>query len=44
MSGAVTAVIAGLGTYGYIVALLSAARMAGALPESLPEPIRTGPV
>jgi len=44
MSGAVTAVVAGLGTYGYIVALQSAARMAGALPETLPGPIRTGPV
>ena len=44
MSGAVTAVIAGLGTYGYIVALQSAARLAGAMPASLPEPIRIGPV
>ena len=44
MSAAATAVIAGLGTYGYIVAMQSAARIAGAIPEGLPEPIRTGPV
>jgi 3-dehydroquinate dehydratase-2 len=44
MSGAVTAVICGLGPYGYIVAMQSAARLAGAMPASLPEPIRIGPV
>jgi 3-dehydroquinate dehydratase-2 len=44
MSGAATAVICGLGIYGYIVAMQSAARMAGAMPDSLPEPIRIGPV
>jgi len=44
LSGAATAVVAGLGTYGYIVAMQSAARMAGAMPEALPEPIRVGPV
>jgi len=44
MSGAVTAVICGLGTYGYIVALQAAARMLRVLPASLPEPARVGPV
>ena len=44
MSGAATAVIAGLGTYGYIVAMQSAARMIAALPDDLPEPLRIGPV
>jgi 3-dehydroquinate dehydratase-2 len=44
MSAGVKAVICGLGTYGYVVALQSVARMLDALPESLPEPIRIGPV
>ena len=44
MSGAATAVVCGLGTYGYIVAMQSAARMLGALADSLPAPIRVGPV
>ncbi len=44
MSGAVTAVICGLGTYGYIVALQAAARMTGELPANMPEPIRVGPI
>lgn len=44
VSGVATAVICGLGVYGYIVALQSAARMVGDLPENLPEPIRVGPV
>ncbi len=44
MSAVATAVIAGLGPYGYVVALQSAVRMAGTIPESLPAPIRTGPV
>jgi len=43
MSGVVKAVICGLGAYGYIVALQSAARMLDALPGSLPAPIRIGP-
>jgi 3-dehydroquinate dehydratase-2 len=43
MSARVRAVICGLGTYGYVVALLSAARMLDALPETLPEPLRIGP-
>lgn len=42
-STAATAVICGLGPYGYNVALLSAARMLDALPENLPESIRVGP-
>jgi 3-dehydroquinate dehydratase II len=39
-----TAVICGLGTYGYIVAMQAAVRMIGELPASLPEPIRVGPI
>lgn len=37
------AVICGLGAYGYVVALLSAARLLGALPKDLPAPLRVGP-
>ncbi|MHA6262603.1 type II 3-dehydroquinate dehydratase [Arenibacterium sp. CAU 1754] len=44
MSAAATAVICGMGAYGYVVALQSAARLVGALPDALPDPIRTGPV
>ena len=44
MSMVVKAVICGLGTYGYVVALLSAARLLDALPDTLPEPLRIGPV
>lgn len=43
MSGCATAVICGLGAYGYIVALQSAARLLGPLGDELPEPIRIGP-
>jgi 3-dehydroquinate dehydratase-2 len=43
LSAAVTAVIAGLGPYGYIVAIQAAHRLVGKLPESLPLPIRKGP-
>ena len=43
MSGAATAVICGLGVYGYIVAMQSATNMLGAIPQGLPEPIRSGP-
>ena len=43
MSGAVTAVVCGLGVYGYTVALLSAARLLGAVPDSLPASIGAGP-
>lgn len=42
-SAAVTGVICGLGAYGYLVALLSAAKMVGTLPDDLPRPLRTGP-
>ena len=44
LSGVSTAVICGLGTYGYILAMQAAARLIGDLPGSLPEPIRVGPV
>jgi 3-dehydroquinate dehydratase II len=43
LSSAVTAVICGLGPYGYIVALQAALQMLGKLPASLPSPIRIGP-
>src|SRR5205809_6123220 len=47
LSSAVKAVVAGLGPYGYIVAmqaaLQAALQAAGTLPESLPAPIRLGP-
>jgi 3-dehydroquinate dehydratase-2 len=37
------AVICGLGAYGYIAALLCAARMLDALPKDFPAPLRVGP-
>ncbi len=37
------AVICGLGAYGYVVALLSAAQLIGAVPKSFPRPLRVGP-
>ena len=40
LSGAVKAVICGLGLYGYIVAVQAAAHMLGALPEGFPKPLR----
>ena len=43
LSAAATAVIAGLGPYGYIVAMQAAVRTIGKLPDSLPAPIRLGP-
>ena len=43
LSGAVTAVICGLGSYGYIVAMQAAIRMVGKLPDTLPEAVREGP-
>ncbi|MBV9836351.1 MAG: 3-dehydroquinate dehydratase [Alphaproteobacteria bacterium] len=43
LSSAVTAVIAGLGPYGYIVAMQAAVRLIGKLPESWSAPLRTGP-
>jgi len=43
LSGSATAVICGLGAYGYIVAMQAAARLVEALPDSLPDPVRIGP-
>jgi 3-dehydroquinate dehydratase II len=43
LSAAVTAVICGLGPYGYIVAMQAAHRLVGSLPQSLPLPLREGP-
>jgi 3-dehydroquinate dehydratase II len=37
------AVIAGAGPYGYIIAMLAAARMLNALPDGLPNAMRVGP-
>src|SRR5216684_5938540 len=42
-SSAVKAVIAGLGPYGYIVAMQAALQAAGKLPASLPAAMRLGP-
>ena len=43
LSSVVKAVIAGLGPYGYIVAMQAALHILGKLPESLPIPLRFGP-
>lgn len=43
LSAAAKAVIAGLGPYGYIVAIQAALQGAAALPASLPSAMRTGP-
>ena len=43
LSSAVKAVIAGLGPYGYIVAMQAALQLLGKLPKSLPPPLRVGP-
>ena len=43
LSSAVKAVIAGLGPYGYIVAMQAALHALGKLPESLPAAMRIGP-
>lgn len=43
VSPAAKAVICGLGAYGYVVALLCAARLLDALPAGLPAALRTGP-
>jgi 3-dehydroquinate dehydratase-2 len=40
LSAAATAVICGLGPYGYVAAMLAAAQRLGAVPNSLPEPLR----
>src|SRR2546421_2348453 len=42
LSAAVTGVMAGLGPYGYILAMQAALRAIGKLPESLPPPLRLG--
>jgi len=44
VSGSVKAVICGLGTYGYIVAMQAAVQALGRIPNALPAPIRIGPV
>jgi 3-dehydroquinate dehydratase-2 len=43
LSAAVKAVIAGLGPYGYIVAMQAALQGAGKLPAALPPALRIGP-
>jgi 3-dehydroquinate dehydratase-2 len=43
LSSAVKAVIAGLGPYGYIVAMQAALQAVGKLPDTLPTALRTGP-
>ena len=43
LSAAVKGVIAGLGPYGYIVAMQAALQGAGELPASLPPAVRVGP-
>jgi 3-dehydroquinate dehydratase-2 len=43
LSSAVKAVIAGLGPYGYIVAMQAALQGAGQLPATLPPALRVGP-
>jgi 3-dehydroquinate dehydratase-2 len=43
LSAAVKAVIAGLGPYGYIVAMQAALQGAGKLPAALPPAMRVGP-
>jgi 3-dehydroquinate dehydratase-2 len=43
LSAAVKGVIAGLGPYGYIVAMQAALQGAGQLPASLPAAVRVGP-
>ena len=44
VSGSVTAVICGLGPYGYIVAMQAAVQRLGRMPESFAAPVRVGPV
>src|SRR5262245_16038774 len=43
LSAAAKAVIAGLGPYGYIVAMQAALQSTGKLPQSLPDAVRVGP-
>jgi 3-dehydroquinate dehydratase-2 len=44
LSSAVTAVIAGLGPYGYIVAMQAAVRLVGKLPAAWPAALQSGPL
>jgi 3-dehydroquinate dehydratase-2 len=43
VSSVAKAVICGLGTYGYIVAMQAAAQMVGGLPADMPAALRLGP-
>ena len=43
LSSVMKGVVAGLGPYGYIVAMQAALHALGQLPESLPAPLRLGP-
>jgi 3-dehydroquinate dehydratase-2 len=43
LSAVATGVVAGLGAYGYVVAMQAALHLMGTLPESLPGPMRLGP-
>jgi 3-dehydroquinate dehydratase-2 len=43
VSSVATAVICGLGPYGYIAAMLAAARLVGGLPAGMPAALREGP-
>jgi 3-dehydroquinate dehydratase II len=43
LSAAATAVICGLGPYGYIVAMQAATRLVGTLPDTLPNSVREAP-
>jgi len=44
LSSAVKAVICGMGPYGYIVGMQAALHALGKLPDSLPAPLKTGPL
>ena len=44
LSSAVKAVICGMGPYGYVVGMQAALHALGKLPDSLPAPLKTGPV
>lgn len=44
VSAGATTVICGAGTYGYIIAMQTAARMCDAIPDSFGAPLRVGPV
>jgi len=43
LSAVATGVVAGLGAYGYVVAMQTALHLMGKLPKSLPGPMRLGP-